>query len=437
VNILLAHKLTYFPAWNGAGKADRALLEGLAARGHSCRLLTLASAMPSPKMRSKFLKELAIRGIQVSSLTATDCAFLHNGVEVHAVSTAQQLSMHLADQIRRFEPTWTLISEDPTHLCLSAALEASPSRVIYLAHSQATLPFGPECFAPDPNKTDLLQRVAGTIAVSEHVKNYLRRWAGLESVVIPGASYGTGPFRRLGSFDKGFVVMVNPSAIKGMSIFLELARTLPAVQFAAVPTWATTSADRRALERMQNIQLLKPVDDIDELFAVTRILVVPSLWGEAFGHIVVEAMLRGIPVLASNVGGLPEAKLGVDYVVPVRPIERYLATRDEMHLPVPEVPEQDVDPWLVALQKLLSDREHYDRVSNDSRKAALVYVARHGVSGFEEYLEGLRPAPVTEAHSAITGQSDQRNQMTLDTTLPEDLSPERLELLALLLREKH
>ena len=47
----------------------------------------------------------------------------------------------------------------------------------------------------------------------------------------------------------------------------------------------------------------------------TRILLVPSLWGEAFGLVVVEAMLRGIPVLASNVGGLVEAKLGVDYIL--------------------------------------------------------------------------------------------------------------------------
>ena len=37
-------------------------------------------------------------------------------------------------------------------------------------------------------------------------------------------------------------------------------------------------------------------------------------------RIVVEAMLRGVPVIASNTGGLPEAKLGVPYVLPVTPI---------------------------------------------------------------------------------------------------------------------
>ncbi len=44
----------------------------------------------------------------------------------------------------------------------------------------------------------------------------------------------------------------------------------------------------------------------------------PSLWDETFGYACVEAMARGVPVIASAVGGLSEAKLGVPYSVPVR-----------------------------------------------------------------------------------------------------------------------
>src|SRR5205085_11509214 len=144
-----------------------------------------------------------------------------------------------------------------------------------------------------------------------------------------------------------------------------------------------------------------PVDDIDEVFAQSRILLMPSLWSEAFGLTAIEAMLRGIPTLASNVGGLPEAKLGVDYVLPVRPIESYRQEFDSRRLPVPIVPEQDVACWLDARQSLVSDRSHYERLSTESRQAAIAHVSGLCVSSVEEFLENLSPA------SAITGAGRQ------------------------------
>jgi glycosyltransferase involved in cell wall biosynthesis len=45
---------------------------------------------------------------------------------------------------------------------------------------------------------------------------------------------------------------------------------------------------------------------LPDFYRRARFLVVPSVWFEVFGLVVVEAMFQGIPVIASNIGGLPE-----------------------------------------------------------------------------------------------------------------------------------
>ena len=113
--------------------------------------------------------------------------------------------------------------------------------------------------------------------------------------------------------------MINPCAVKGIS-HLPRAGRAPArrVQFGVVPGWGTTAEDRRALERLPNVRFLPNARNIDDVLARTRVLLMPSLWYEGFGLIVMESMLRGIPVVASDSGGLIEAKRGTGYVIPVR-----------------------------------------------------------------------------------------------------------------------
>ena len=172
------------------------------------------------------------------------------------------------------------------------------------------------------------------------------------------------------------MTFVNPCAVKGIAIFLALADAFPETEFAAVPTWGTNQQDRAALEARPNVRMLAPVDDINLLLERTRVLLVPSLWAEARSRIVLEALLRGVPVMAANVGGIPEAMMGVPYLLPVRPIEKYETRLDEQMVPVAEVPQQDIAPWREALARLLTDRAHYEEISRQSRRAALEYAER-------------------------------------------------------------
>lgn len=440
MRILLLQSTSYLYPFGGAHRCNRSLLEGLSARGHSCVVVSPAAEHLDACATEQTLQKLTSTGIDVVRVAANTLAFNHNSVDVYAVTEPTQLYTQALRQIIQFEPDHVLVSsEDPSQLLLEMALEVAPGRVVYIAHTPATLPAGPEAYVQDDRKVQALQQSSAVITVSDYVRRYIHRWIGIDAAVLPFPVYGQGPFSYYDHFDSGFVTMINPSRIKGISIFLELASRLPGIAFAAVPTWATTGADQAVLRRQPNVHLLSASERIDDILSRTRVLLVPSLWAEAFGLVVVEAMLRGIPVLASDVGGLPEAKLGVDYLLPVRAVTGYLRPHDDPYAAVAVVPEQDVEPWEAALCATLGSRSAYDRLALASRDAAHTFVSGVRVERFEVFLRNLGQLGATGGIAANQPRIDPLAAKRGDdgSGRLSDLSAERRALLGRRLRAGH
>jgi glycosyltransferase involved in cell wall biosynthesis len=325
----------------------------------------------------------------------------HESIAVDSVEDPARRIQTLRRQIREFAPDWVLVSyEDLGHGLLREAQHEAPGRVVYLAHTPQFFPFGPASWNPNRQGAALVAQAAAIVAIGHHMAEYIERELGRRAVVIHPPIYGAAPYSDYANFERGFITMINPCAVKGISIFLETARRLPQYRFAVVPGWGTTGEDRRALNRVPNIRILPNPKDIDYVLAQTRLLLNPALWYEGFGLIVMESMLRGIPVVASDSGGLKEAKRGTGYVIPVKNIERYEPVFDEHAMPRPVVLENDASPWVAALTELLTDRSAYQRESAASREAAGRFVSGLDAGDLERLLKSLKAGGVAQAERA-------------------------------------
>ena len=393
MRILLAHNSLYYPSYGGGDKSNRLLMEALAARGHAVRVVGRVEHFGA-EAHAALLRELAARGAGLHTREQASVEFQLNGVEVRILTGDPNLRAYFAAQAHAFEPEVIVAStDDPAHLMLEIALRSPRARVVYLVRATVALPFGPDTGLPSEFQTEALRQADGVVAVSEYVARYTRQWGGVEAIHTPISLLDPGGHPDLGRFDNRFVSMVNPCAVKGISIFLALAKRFPQVEFAAVPTWGTTAADFTALRKIPNVSILPPFDDIDDLLRQTRVMLAPSLWAEARSRMILEAMSRGIPVMASDVGGLAEAMLGMDYLLPVNPVARYRPMVDELMVPAVEIPPQDVGPWAAVLDRLLTDRAHYAQLAAESRRVALAYALNLNAEPFEAYLEKVLQSP--------------------------------------------
>ena len=422
MRILLTANASYVPPRGGATRSNLVWLEILAGRGHECRVVApaLSSAVVAEQARDEEIDRRWTREFSGAGVDRLE----RKGVAVYAVADRTRVVPFLREQIRDFAPDWVIVSsEDLGHVLLREAVRSAAGRIVYLAHTPQFFPFGPASWNQDAEATDVVRRAAAVIAIGHHTAAYIRRHTAREAEVIHPPVYGSGPYPNLAAFDQGLVTMINPCAMKGISVFLALADRFPQHAFGALPGWGTTASDRRELARRPNMTLLPNVRNIEQFLSRTRVLLMPSLWYEGFGLSVMEAMLRGIPTISSDSGGLAEAKTGTEYVVPTGGIERFLPVFDEHGMPKPVLPELDIDAWALALDRLLTSRQEYEAESARARAAATAFVGTIRPDLIVDFLAALEPAapaapPVREAPRV------------------ETLSPEKRALLLKRLREK-
>lgn len=381
--VLIASHASLFPPEHGGAKNIRHIVEGLARSGVDCRVLV--------KLHPPVPNRIRFAGQHKSGLTdfgATQ-SWNHLGVTYFGVEgESADLARATGEQIQSFNPDAVFVCDDSLDDGQGLfEVAAESGRLVFLAQTIHCLPFGPYSMKSSDPIAVALRKAMKIIAPSHFVKTYIETHLGKPATVYYPDVFGMPPFSRVGNYKNRFITMINPCPWKGSSILLNLARRRPDLEFAAVPTWGATEPILDELRALPNVTLLEETPRIDEIFAQTRVLLVPSLCQEAFGLVSPEALLRGVPVVASDIAGLRESTLGAAALIPVKPLPFDGARDGSDHTKfVWTEPENPIDPWSDAIDRILDDEETYADISARGLLAAESFVSELGKRHFSELL---------------------------------------------------
>lgn len=155
--------------------------------------------------------------------------------------------------------------------------------------------FTPDGMDPVYAQPDLLMSTSNFIF--ERARRFTRKIPNL--VLYPGFDFKE-PLKKTGQF----LTFFDPLKEKGGGFILKLAPYLPKEKFLCIEGEKENTLFRSCL--FENMSY-KRIKKIDTFLSKTKILLVPSIQEEGFSRLIIEAQMRGIPVIAHDTGGLSEA----------------------------------------------------------------------------------------------------------------------------------
>lgn len=208
-----------------------------------------------------------------------------------------------------------------------------------------------DCLNPDWIVEAGTAEEAFYIANSRYIADWCSRLLGSDvpySYPMIEPSYYTVSGDNIGEY----VLFVNPVSGKGLETALVVAGLCPEIPFLFVEGWPLGPEVKLKLKaelsKFSNIRWSDATVDMRTHYKQARILLAPSTWPEAFGRVIVEAQISGIPAIATDIGGIPEAMGEGGILIP---------------------PESEPARWAEAIRLLWHDDTEYSLYKEKARSA--------------------------------------------------------------------
>jgi glycosyltransferase involved in cell wall biosynthesis len=393
--LLFASCHGYVDPSNGASTATRDLLELLAARGVDCRVLStgvldyhdetplgplldglgvevrsVRAGLPAGGSRDVF--DLDLGGVRVT-LLPTASSLIGRSPDLEE----SRAFLGLADQmLERFRPQVLLTyGGHPAQLEMMARARRRGIAVVFHLHNFAY------------NSRLCFQDVSAVIVPTDYCRRFYARRIGLGCTTIPYPFY---PPRVVADDpEPRYLTFVNPIHAKGVTVFARIAAELnhrrpdiPLLVVEARGTAESLSGLDLDLSGLRNLHRMENTPDPRDFYRVARAVLMPSLWLENGGLVAREAMANGLPVLASDRGGLPETlgDAGFVFTVPER------CTSSSGAIPTA----REVAPWVATIERLWDDPAWEARHRELARESARRWEPGRLAASYLGFFESVR-----------------------------------------------
>lgn len=198
------------------------------------------------------------------------------------------------------------------------------------------------------------------------------------------------------SSDPRFVSFINPSPDKGAAVVARVCEDICSkrgdIPFLIVNARRTAQAlvdialfGGFDLRRHPQIVFSEGVPTAAPIFAVTRILLVPSVWDEPGGRIVAEAMHLGVPTIISDRGGMSGTARGGAIVLSI--------PKHIDHTWKYPITTREAAPWVEAIEMLWDDPEAYQDYRWRAAAAGTYYNRDNMRRLYAAYFDSIAPKP--------------------------------------------